>query len=190
MSASTDCFWTPEVIDRLSVLYLDGRSASQIGKEISATRNAVIGKIHRLLKAGDLHHLVRERRPSERKHRKKPIELEEATAPVQVQEPAPVFKAPLPPPPLVPVETARAVQGVPMTKLEHGMCRWPLWPNRGFTPMEDKRYCGEPAKLGQAYCEHCRKESVGGRVAKDGSTPIWYVPLNERTKGKKLRRAA
>ena len=153
MSASTDGFWTQEVIDRLSALYLEGRSASQIGKEISTTRNAVIGKIHRLVKAGELHHLVRERRPSERKHRKKPVERQEVIAPpVQVQEPAPVFKAPPPPPPLVPVETARAVQGVPLMKLERGMCRWPLWPNRGFTPMEDKRFCGEPTKLGQAYC--------------------------------------
>ncbi|MDE3174524.1 MAG: GcrA cell cycle regulator [Pseudomonadota bacterium] len=46
--------WTDERIDQLSRLWLDGRSASQIATAMGGglTRNAVIGKVHRLGLAG------------------------------------------------------------------------------------------------------------------------------------------
>lgn len=42
--------WTDDRVERLSTLWLDGRSASQIAAELGGgvTRNAVIGKVHRL----------------------------------------------------------------------------------------------------------------------------------------------
>ncbi len=42
--------WTDERVERLSTLWLEGRSASQIAAELGGgvTRNAVIGKVHRL----------------------------------------------------------------------------------------------------------------------------------------------
>lgn len=40
-------FWTPEKADRAERLYLAGRSADQIAKALGATRNAVLGKLHR-----------------------------------------------------------------------------------------------------------------------------------------------
>ena len=42
--------WTEERVERLSRLWLEGRSASQIAGELGegVTRNAVIGKVHRL----------------------------------------------------------------------------------------------------------------------------------------------
>jgi GcrA cell cycle regulator len=41
--------WTDERVDLLKKMWLEGRSASQIAKELgSVTRNAVIGKVHRL----------------------------------------------------------------------------------------------------------------------------------------------
>lgn len=45
--------WTDERIDQLSRLWLEGRSASQIATALGGlTRNAVIGKVHRLGLAG------------------------------------------------------------------------------------------------------------------------------------------
>ena len=46
--------WTDERVELLSRLWLDGRSASQIAAALGAglTRNAVIGKVHRLGLAG------------------------------------------------------------------------------------------------------------------------------------------
>ena len=41
--------WTDERVERLSKLWADGLSASQIAAELgNVTRNAVIGKVHRL----------------------------------------------------------------------------------------------------------------------------------------------
>ena len=42
--------WTDERVETLRKLWLDGKSASQIAAELSngITRNAVIGKVHRL----------------------------------------------------------------------------------------------------------------------------------------------
>jgi GcrA cell cycle regulator len=42
--------WTDERVERLSTLWLEGRSASQIAAELGegVSRNAVIGKVHRL----------------------------------------------------------------------------------------------------------------------------------------------
>lgn len=42
--------WTDERVERLSALWLEGRSASQIAAELGGgvSRNAVIGKVHRL----------------------------------------------------------------------------------------------------------------------------------------------
>ncbi|MBE7216994.1 MAG: GcrA cell cycle regulator, partial [Caulobacteraceae bacterium] len=42
--------WTDDRVDSLRKLWLDGLSASQIAKQLGGgvTRNAVIGKVHRL----------------------------------------------------------------------------------------------------------------------------------------------
>lgn len=43
-----DTPWTAERTEKLKVLHSEGLSCSQIGDAIGVTRNAVIGKIHRL----------------------------------------------------------------------------------------------------------------------------------------------
>ena len=40
--------WTDERVERLTELWNDGRTASQIGRALDVSRNAVIGKAHRL----------------------------------------------------------------------------------------------------------------------------------------------
>jgi GcrA cell cycle regulator len=40
--------WTPDMIDLLRTLWANGRTCSQIGAAMGITRNAVIGKVHRL----------------------------------------------------------------------------------------------------------------------------------------------
>lgn len=51
----SDAQWSDDRVTTLSKLWLDGLSASQIAKQLGGvTRNAVIGKVHRLgLSAGD-----------------------------------------------------------------------------------------------------------------------------------------
>jgi GcrA cell cycle regulator len=40
--------WTPEKIEELTRLWSEGLSITQIGKQLGLTRNAVVGKAHRL----------------------------------------------------------------------------------------------------------------------------------------------
>ena len=40
--------WTPERIAEMTRLWTEGLSTSQIGKRIGVTKNAVVGKVHRL----------------------------------------------------------------------------------------------------------------------------------------------
>lgn len=40
--------WTEQNVERLKILVREGKTGSQIGKELGCTRNAVIGKIYRL----------------------------------------------------------------------------------------------------------------------------------------------
>lgn len=40
--------WTPEKIDLLTRLWSSGMPTAQIGKELGVTKNAVVGKAHRL----------------------------------------------------------------------------------------------------------------------------------------------
>ena len=45
--------WSEDRVERLKVLWADGLSASQVAKQLGGvTRNAVIGKVHRLGLAG------------------------------------------------------------------------------------------------------------------------------------------
>ena len=40
--------WTPELIDQLKVLWQTGLSTAEIGRRLGITKNAVVGKVHRL----------------------------------------------------------------------------------------------------------------------------------------------
>ena len=70
--------WTDERVDQLKKLWLDGLSASQIAQELGGvTRNAVIGKVHRLGLSGrakSVSHtaMVRQKRPGRSTFNQKP----------------------------------------------------------------------------------------------------------------------
>ena len=49
----TSYFWTDEAIDRLCKLHRDGASSGAIAADLGISRNAVMGRIHRLRAAGD-----------------------------------------------------------------------------------------------------------------------------------------
>lgn len=47
--------WTPDRTERLKALWAEGKSSSQIAKELGGlTRNAVIGKVKRLIADGEI----------------------------------------------------------------------------------------------------------------------------------------
>lgn len=91
--------WTDERVEALKVMWTEGKSASQIAKELGGvTRNAVIGKVHRLglsNRGGNGERLE---------------ETEVAEAPAAAPEPipAPVVAAPAPVEPEIPAEPIEA----------------------------------------------------------------------------------
>ena len=139
--------WTDERVEMLKKLWLDGLSASQIAKQLGGvTRNAVIGKVHRLGLSG-------------------------RAAPSQPARPA--FKAPRAPRPVAPAPAPRRIESghaqVPVaptpiyyveepgsaTVLTLGahMCKWPI----GDPATDNFTFCGRRTGQDGPYCiEHAR----------------------------------
>jgi GcrA cell cycle regulator len=167
--------WNDERVEQLKKLWAEGRSASQIAAEIGGvSRNAVIGKVHRLGLSG------RAKAPGAspaRPREKAAVPPRPAAAPQQApaaaaaqpRSPQPVsFGATalaqprlvepmaerVPDPALRPVPVADVVvaiaERVTIMDLREGMCRWPI----GDPTSPDFRFCGASAYTGAPYCEH------------------------------------
>lgn len=145
--------WNDERVDLLSRLWLEGRSASQIAAELGqgVTRNAVIGKVHRLglsgrAKVAPPSAAVRLRPKPAPRLEERPVPV--PPAPALVVPAAAVLAASRPADVVVPFSTR-----VTIMELRDTMCRWPL----GDPTSADFRYCGcRSGPLGP-YCEeHAR----------------------------------
>jgi GcrA cell cycle regulator len=140
--------WTDERIAQLKAGWEGGMTASQIAEQLGegVTRNAVIGKAHRL---------GLESRPSPVKGGEEVVEA--VPAPVA----APSVAAPRPTPP-APAPVARAAAKKPartgkaarttLLDLNEKICKWPI----GHPGDADFHFCGKPVQAGFPYCtEHC-----------------------------------
>lgn len=134
--------WTPERVEQLRDFVVNGLTSSQIAAEIGVTRNAVIGKIHRLglcpLRApGGLGRPCSPRPRGERAARRRPLFQ------VLFCDGARVAEA-----------IAGAVQSTqprPLLELTKGQCRWPLGEAAGDCGA-DLVFCGNEAIAGVSYC--------------------------------------
>jgi GcrA cell cycle regulator len=175
--------WTPERVARVKFLWLDGKSASEVAKEIGATRNMVIGKVHRM----GLHKKRPERLTIEAMQRGS-VKREVVRRALKLKpEPLPEPSRPLP-----------KSRPTTLVKLDRTHCRWPL----GDPKEEGFHFCGavisERKKGGRvqrpSYCEAHARLSVRsadmrdrpGRPSKDyhasGRLTLslldsWKVPL-------------
>ena len=61
--ASIEATWTPERIERLKLLWEEGVTTAEIGRRIGVTKNAVVGKVHRI---GLVPRIVKEAPPPRR----------------------------------------------------------------------------------------------------------------------------
>ena len=146
--------WTKERVELLKRLWSEGRSASQIAAEIGGvSRNAVIGKVHRLGLAGRVLKGNGEQPTAGRRPRG---EAETASAPAAE---TPAVLAPAPPAfALVQTQAARDPADVALPEsarvtimeLREFMCRWPM----GDPSSPDFRFCGDRAITGLPYCTH------------------------------------
>lgn len=145
--------WTDERVDALKKLWAEGHSCSHIGGRFGISRNAVIGKVHRLglpPRATLVRRKIRTRspwrKPDARRHngalRRKPN-------PPLVQKPSPIrlaFKAEPIPPRSTPIADVSRVKS--LLDLEAHHCRWIC---------SDAGYCGAHHVPGTSWClDHLR----------------------------------
>jgi GcrA cell cycle regulator len=153
--------WTDERVEQLKQHWLEGKSASQIASLLGhgLTRNAVIGKVHRLGLAGRAKSPSlgashpRKSAPQHGAHRV--ASARPSAAPRMVRGATALAIAPQPLMEAEP-ETFESVVlpmslRVTIVELKEAMCRWPL----GDPTSPEFRYCGSPASSGPYCAHHC-----------------------------------
>lgn len=150
--------WTEDRVETLKKLWADGLSASQIAKQLGGvTRNAVIGKVHRLGLSGR----AAPSRPARRAAPRPSVARPSKPAAPAVAKPAAKKPATPATPRIVrevaPVETPEPLEArrlengeyATVLTLREGMCKWPIGDPAGA----EFRFCGHSTKPGSAYCE-------------------------------------
>ncbi len=144
--------WTPERIKMLTDLWNEGLATGEIGRRLGFTKNAVIGKAHRL-------GLAKRQSPIQRDGTangaaKKPAReaaARKAPAAKPAAQAAPAEAKASPPAPAAPrAKRPAAAESVTLDRLAHGMCCWPI----GEPGTPEFRFCGEDAVPGKPYCAH------------------------------------
>ena len=165
--------WTDERVETLKKMWGEGQSASQIAKELGGvTRNAVIGKVHRLGLSNRAGAAPAKPAAKEKPAAAKPAADKPATSPSS--EPAaevadkpvvPIRRQiipagqPLPPQPsaneispeaLASVrEIEKKSKKISLMELTERTCKWPV----GDPATDDFWFCGLPVQAGKPYCE-------------------------------------
>ena len=158
--------WTEDRVGALKKLWLVGQSASQIAKALGGgvTRNAVIGKVHRLGLSGRAtpsqpsRTVFRAPRPA-----RTPTQAPSAPRRIEAAQPRP---APAPVPAPMPDLPGTAT----VLTLGAHMCKWPI----GDPTSTEFSFCGRRASEGVYCVEHARvayqpQVRKGGR---DGATEL------------------
>ncbi len=160
--------WTDERVELLKKLWADGLSASQIAAELGGiTRNAVIGKVHRLGLSGRAKspssaaqrprkarqsHMLRVARPSMRGN----TALAYAYDLDVDAEPEPIEN-------IIPMGQRRT-----LLELSEETCRWPI----GDPATQDFFFCGGKPVTGLPYCGYHSRIAYQPPAARRDKRPI------------------
>lgn len=155
--------WTDERIERLRKLWEEGLSASQIAADLGGiSRNAVIGKIHRLGLSGRVKAPTPQRRGRKQRLVAKPVYRaprrtvigNTVLKTIARPEPQAVARTEPEPAPAAEAEIVPLREPVGLLDLREQHCRWPI----GDPAEPGFRFCGQPSPIGQPYCAaHARR---------------------------------
>ncbi len=165
--------WTDERVELLKKLWADGLSASQIANELGGiTRNAVIGKVHRLGLSG------RAKSPTIATAR--PRKPRTSSSALRMSRPsmrgntalaaAVMYDVEIAPEPELIENVIPMGQRCTILELSDAKCRWPI----GDPGMPEFFFCGGASVEGAPYC------SYHSRIA--------YQPFSDRRRDKRLVR--
>ena len=137
-------FWTDEKVEELRKLWDKGLTANEIAKVLGVTKNAIVGKVHRLcLKA----------RPSPIKPKGEETDAEIAKSEDIVVEEIEETEIEVLPEavaePEVSVSQSETGAKIRLVDLDSHTCRWPIGDPRD----EDFGFCGKKVRTGQTYCD-------------------------------------
>ena len=117
--------WTLKMVVTLARMWGEGASAAEIGREIGMTRNAVLGKAHRLQMP--LHKTRTQARVGRRRKRIRPVAVVGSPKPKPIETPARPCK---------------------LFELKRDSCRWP----HGDPCDRDFYFCGAVSMAESPYC--------------------------------------
>ena len=141
--------WTDERVELLKKLWADGLSASQIANELgSVTRNAVIGKVHRLGLSGRTKSLATTA-PRQRKPRTHAM-LRIRPAVRGNTALATAFDLDVVAEPEIVENVVPMGQRCSLVELSDHRCRWPI----GDPGQPEFAFCGGPSSEGFPYCAY------------------------------------
>ena len=141
--------WTDEVIERLKTLWAEGVSTAEIGRRIGVSKNAVVGKAHRLLLEARPSPI---RRGSPAAAPKRPAVRRTVGPTLPTLAPVAAERERPAPPPIpvaavqAPAPALRAVHRAPGGRLV--ACCWPI----GEPGTRSFRFCDSESLPGKPYC--------------------------------------
>jgi len=134
--------WTDDRVEQLKTLWSEGLSAAQIANKMGGvTRNAVIGKVHRLGLSGRATP-ARPQRGRTTTARKEGNDARPA-APMDLKPviPEPEFIAPA---------VLDSGDRMTVSTIKKNMCKWPI----GDPAADDFHFCGQSTQMGKSYCAY------------------------------------
>jgi GcrA cell cycle regulator len=175
--------WTDERVERLKKLWAEGLSASQIAAQLGGvSRNAVIGKVHRLslpgrAKAGGTPAAARTPKRASSAPRASSYASRMSTRTVARQQGATMLKEEIEIDAMQEMEYYRPIANVVvpislrlgLTDLTERTCKWPV----GDPLKDDFHFCGCESPDSSPYCTYHQR--------------LAYQPVNERRKAAAAR---
>jgi GcrA cell cycle regulator len=151
--------WSDELIGRLRGLWDEGHSTAEIGRRLGVSKNAVVGKAHRLDLPARPSPIRRDGGGSEPRVRAPrradgptlpPLVSTHGGHPGPARASAPPAPRPAPPPAAAPAAPpAPRVQVIPRPFARTVACCWPI----GEPGTRSFRFCDGDALLGKPYCQ-------------------------------------
>lgn len=153
--------WTDERVETLKKLWAEGLSAAQIANKIGGvTRNAVIGKVHRLGLSG----------------RATPAKPQRGCAPAVARPavedapktPRPEIKSVIPEPDFIAPLVLDTGDAATVATIQNNMCKWPI----GDPARDDFHFCGQSTLSGKSYCAYHARMAFQPPVRREARPPM------------------